>query len=53
MLIFKKSKLVKNSNFFNNRAEGTILKIESYLKKRDKILDVGCGGCHIIKKDKI
>jgi len=47
---FRKFGLIRDSHFLQKRAEGMILEIESYLKKGDRILDIGCGGCHIAKQ---
>lgn len=49
MFEINKSKTVRDSDFLNNRSNDTTRKIEPYLKKSDRILDVGSGGAHIAK----
>ncbi len=46
----RKSGLIRNSGFLEKRAEKMISEIEGYLKKNDRILDIGCGGCHVAKR---
>ncbi len=39
----------RDSDFLNNRAKDCIQKIKPYLRKGDRILDIGCGSAHIVK----
>lgn len=42
-----KSETVRDGDFLNNRKSDIVRKIEPYLKKGDRILDIGSGGAHI------
>jgi ubiquinone/menaquinone biosynthesis C-methylase UbiE len=49
MLEINKSKTIRDSNFLKDRKSDIVGKIEPYLKKTDRILDIGCGGAHVAK----
>lgn len=49
MFEINKFQTIRDSRFLNDRSRDTIRKIEPYLKKTDRILDIGCGGAHVAK----
>ncbi len=49
MMQINTSKTVRDSHFLNNRGSEEVKKIEPYLKKTDRILDIGTGGAHVAK----
>jgi len=43
------SRVVRDSKFLKKRAEDMVSQIKPYILESDRILDIGCGGCHIAK----